>query len=192
MAHGPWPTAHGDPAAIRRARGDDTGEEETREGAGGGLSQASRRSWSRPAHQLTYPTKPWERQPRQMVQPSADRYRPNRSASLRSFAGTTLSERVEKSLSSKREKDTETPKRYLSVPGFSARRCRAQVGLRTLGSSDHGPGTGSGEAVGKSGRFQFGTPSWVRFSLVTVAGTSSPLQPVPAQMGRGRLIDSES
>lgn len=146
MAHGPWPTAHGDPAAIRRARGDDTGEEETREGAGGGLSQASRRSWSRPAHQLTYPTKPWERQPRQMVQPSADRYRPNRSASLRSFAGTTLSERVEKSLSSKREKDTETPKRYLSVPGFSARRCRAQVGLRTLGSSDHGPGTGSGEA----------------------------------------------
>lgn len=95
--------------------------------------------------QLTYPTKPWERQPRQMVQPSADRYRPNRSASLRSFAGTTLSERVEKSLSSKREKDTETPKRYLSVPGFSARRCRAQVGLRTLGSSDHGPGTGSGE-----------------------------------------------
>lgn len=192
MAHGPWPTAHGDPAAIRRARGDDTGEEETREGAGGGLSQASRRSWSRPAHQLTYPTKPWERQPRQMVQPSADRYRPNRSASLRSFAGTTLSERVEKSLSSKREKDTETPKRYLSVPGFSARRCRAQVGLRTLGSSDHGPGTGSGEAVGKSGRFQFGTPSWVRFSLVTVAGTSSPLQPVPAQMGRGRLIDTES
>lgn len=120
MAHGPWPTAHGDPAAIRRARGDDTGEEETREGAGGGLSQASRRSWSRPAHQLTYPTKPWERQPRQMVQPSADRYRPNRSASLRSFAGTTLSERVAKSLSSKRKKDTETPKRYLSVPGFSA------------------------------------------------------------------------
>lgn len=192
MAHGPWPTAHGDPAAIRRARGDDTGEEETREGAGGGLSQASRRPWSRPAHQLTYPTKPWERQPRQMVQPSADRYRPNRSASLRSFAGTTLSERVEKSLSSKREKDTETPKRYLSVPGFSARQCRAQVGLRTLGSSDHGPGTGSGEAVGKSGRFQFGTPSWVRFSLVTGAGTSSPLQPVPAQMGRGGLIDTES
>lgn len=189
MAHGPWPTAHGDPAAIRRARGEDTGEEETREGAGGGLSQASRRSWSRPAHQLTYPTKPWERQPRQMVQPSGDRYRPNRSASLRSFAGTTLSERVEKSLSSKREKDTETPKRYLSVPGFSAHRCRAQVGLRTLGSSDHGPGTGSGEAVGKSGRFQFGTPSWPRFSLVTVAVTSSPLRPVPAQMGRGGLMN---
>lgn len=119
-----------------------------------------------------------------------DRYRPNRSASLRSFAGTTLSERVEKSLSSKREKDTESPKRYLSVPGFSARRCRAQVGLRTLGSSDHGPGTGSGEAVGKSGRFQFGTPSWPRFSLVTVAVTSSPLRPVPAQMGRGGLIDT--
>lgn len=192
MAHGPWPTAHGDPAAIRRARGDGAGEEETREGAGGGLSQASRRSWSRPAHQLTYPTKPWERQPRQMVQPSADRYRPNRSASLRSFAwhyavgkGGEISEQQAR-------KDTETPKRYLSVPGFSARRCRAQVGLRTLGSSDHGPGTGSGEAVGKSGRFQFGTPSWVRFSLVTVAGTSSPLQPVPAQMGRGGLIDTES
>lgn len=186
--------AHGDPAAIRQARGEDAGEEETREGAGGGLSQASRRSWSRPARQLTYPTKPWERQPRQMVQPSVDRYRPNRSASLGSFAGTTLSERVEKSLSSKREKDTETPKRYLPVPGFSARRCRAQVGLRTLGSSDHGPGTGAGEAVGKSGRFQFGTPSWARFSLVTVAPlitvTSSPLRPAPAQMGsRGGLID---
>lgn len=145
MAHGPWGPRSHPPGPRGRARGDDTGEEETREGAGGGLSQASRRSWSRPAHQLTYPTKPWERQPRQMVQPSADRYRPNRSASLRSFAGTTLSERVEKSLSSKREKYTETPKRYLSVPGFSARRCRAQVGLRTLGSSDHGPGTGSGE-----------------------------------------------
>jgi hypothetical protein len=113
--------------------------------------------------ELTYPTDPWERQTTADGPASPDRYHPNRSASLRSFAGTTLSERVEKSLSSKREKIPKRQKdtcRYRDRRGLPARRCSAQVGLGTVWSSDHGPGTGSGEAVGKSGRFQFGTPSW--------------------------------